>query len=715
GKVMGTISYMSPEQALGQTVDQRTDLFSLGVVLYELLSGVPPFKGDSEAATYNAILNRVPAALTQTQRPSQLAAIIERALEKDPDLRYQTAADLRAALKRLQRDSASHSAAVVAPALASTKRRAFIVAALLLCVAAVGAYLTYLWRQPRAVNATNAAMLPANISYSQQTDQPGTEYFPSLAPDGRTLVYASQASGNWDVWQQTIGQHEHVNLTKDASGDDTQPAFAPDGQRIAFRSEREGGGLFVLELASRAVKKIVNEGFNPAWSADGAEIAYGTTSVTVVEGRALSQLWAVRVATGEKRLVTGQDAVQPAWSPTGKRLAFWGTQPNSLANLWTIPASGGAPVRVTNGTAQDWNPCWSADGKYLYFTSDRGGSTNLWRVALDEASGQVLRAPEPATTPATDMLHLSIARAGGQLAYVQRTKLRRLQALPFDPVSATVRGAPVFITRGSGFATHPSVSPDGQWLAYSSSGSPQEDIYVIRTDGRTDGTGLRQLTNDTAKDRIPRWSPDGQRLAFFSDRAGKNEIWTVAPNGEGALTQLTFVNNGRAVFPTWSPDGNTLAYYLYGQGSFLLDLRQPWGQQTPQPIALAGQLAADLGVWAWSPDGKKLACVKFRSSNKQSSVAVYSLASPEAAPRLTEVAENGDYPAWLSDSRRLLFTLAGKLYLTDLQAGTPRELFAPGADEAAEYPVFTRDNRTIYYSLARSEADIWLMALTPTR
>jgi Tol biopolymer transport system component len=154
-----------------------------------------------------------------------------------------------------------------------------------------------------------------------------------------------------------------------------------------------------------------------------------------------------------------------------------------------------------------------------------------------------------------------------------------------------------------------------------------------------------------------------------------------------------------------------LAYYLLGQGSFLFELRKSWEQQTPQPIGVGGNAESGLGVWDWSPDGKKLACVKFRPGTQQLSVAVYWLATPDSAPHWESVAENGEYPAWLSDSRRLLFTSAGKLYLADLQAKTTREVFAPGQDEAAEYPVLTRDDRKIYFSLSSTEADIWLLKL----
>jgi eukaryotic-like serine/threonine-protein kinase len=706
GKVLGTISYMSPEQALGQLLDQRTDIFSLGVVLYELLAGVQPFKGDSEAATYNAILNHTPPPLARTVAnvPSEFAAIIECALEKDRDLRYQTAADLRAALKRLQRDSSSHTRAVVVPAPQSS-RRGLLSAAVLLLLAASSAYFWW-WRADRSVAESAAATmtaLPHAASVIPQTDLAGIEYFPTLSPDGQTLIYASQEAGNWDLWQQTIGQRVRVNLTRDASGDDTQPAFSPEGKQLAFHSARDGGGLFIMDLPNRAVRKVVNEGFNPTWSPDGSEIAYGTVSVSGVEGRATSQIWVVNVASGEKRVITSQDAAQPTWSPHGQRIAFWGER----ADIWTIAASGGTPVRVTNDPALDWNPCWSADGKYLYFISDRGGSMNLWRVAINELTGQVKGTPEPATTPATDLLHLSIAREGRHMVYVQRTKQRRLQALPFDPVTATVRDVPVFITHGTGFATHPSLSPDGKWLAYSSSSSPQEDIYIIRTDG----TGLRQLTNDAPKDRVPRWSPDGKSIAFYSDRKNRNEIWAVAPDGNGTLEQLTFVGNGRAVFPTWSPQGDWLAYFHYGIGSFLLDLRKPWEQQTPQPIGVGGKVEPDLGVWSWSPDGKKLACVKFHPGSQSSSVVVYTLATRDAAPQLESIAENADYPAWLNDSRRLLFTRAGRLFFIDLQSRATRELFAPAPNEAVEYCIMSPDNRTIYYSLSSTEADIWLATL----
>jgi eukaryotic-like serine/threonine-protein kinase len=713
GKVMGTISYMSPEQALGHNVDHRTDIFSLGVVLYELVTGVQPFKKDSEAATYNAILNQTPAGLTAAQAPLEFAALISRALEKDRDLRFQTAADLRAALKRLQRDSAAHSAAGAAATSATfplLKRRSLYVGAVLLCLLAGGAFLSRSWWQPRnTFPSANAALsvLPANVTFTQQTDHGGIEYFPTLAPDGQTVVYASQESGNWDLWLQTIGQRDRVNLTRDFTGDDMQPCFSPDGKQLAFRSEREGGGLFVLEVASRKVKKINSEGFNPTWSADNEEVAYGTASIINIEARPNSQLWAVRVNTGEKRLLTAQDAAQPAWSPDGKRIAFYGMQANGHLDLMTIPARGGTPVKVTTDLPVDWNPCWSADGQFLYFTSDRSGSMSLWRVAIDATTGAASGTPEPATTPSTDTYHLSVARNGKYLAYVQRNKRRSIQALGFDPVNGTTSGVSVSLTRGTGAATHPDISPDGQWLTYSSAGSPQPDVYVMRADG----TQVRQLTNDIYKDHLPRWSPDGKRIAFFSDRDGKNEIWTVSPDGNSVPQQLTFAGTGRAVLHDWSPDGNFLAYTMLRQGMYLLDLRKPWDQQMPQPLLLAGQHDPRLSVGRWSPDGKKIVCWQYGSLSQHPTTVLYWLATPESASRLEQIAEDSEYGAWLHDSQRMILISAGKLCLVDTRTKASRILHTFGANEIAEYTSLSPDNRTLYFSLASLEADIWLLKL----
>jgi len=180
------------------------------------------------------------------------------------------------------------------------------------------------------------------------SDQAGEELYPSLSPDGRSLVYASQAARNWDVYFQRVGGRTTINLTKDSPADDTQPAFSPDGERIAFRSERDGGGLFVMGATGESVRRLTDRGYHPAWSPDGRSIVASTLSFSIPErlpAGFTGELLLVDVATGSsKPLIARAPVYQPHWSPHGQRIAYWGVS-TSLAtqrDLWTVSASGGA-------------------------------------------------------------------------------------------------------------------------------------------------------------------------------------------------------------------------------------------------------------------------------------------------------------------------------------------------------------------------------------
>jgi Tol biopolymer transport system component len=179
---------------------------------------------------------------------------------------------------------------------------------------------------------------------------------------------------------------------------------------------------------------------------------------------------------------------------------------------------------------------------------------NLWRARLDEKSGRVLGRLEPVTTPSPYSGPISISRDGRRVAYVQQLTAANIQKAGFDPVKESIVSQPQWITQGSRHARVPQLSPDGEWLVFWERGK-QEDIFVTKTDG----TGLRQLTNDAYRDRFPRWSPDGRRIAFMSNRAGKNDIWLINPDGSG-LERLTYAPAPVANYPVWSPDGKRLAY-----------------------------------------------------------------------------------------------------------------------------------------------------------
>ena len=491
------------------------------------------------------------------------------------------------------------------------------------------------------------------------TNQAGVEYSVNLAPDGKSFIYASRASGNWDLYWQRVGGRNTVNLTKDSTFDDIQPAYSPDGNHIAFHSERVPSGTYIMEATSENVRRLSEVGFNPAWSPDGKELVVSTDNFTDPVKRSLipSQLWILDVASGAKRLLTNGDAVQPSWSPGGKRIAYWALQQGSgQRDIWTISAAGGESIRVTNDQALDWNPVWSPDGRYLYFASDRGGSMNFWRVPVDENSGEVQGAPETVVTPSVYSQHLSFSRDGKRLAYVQKSETRNLQSIAFDPLREETKGEPSAVTQGTRYVTDPDLSPDEEWFAFSSQGEKQEDILLIKRDG----TEQRQLTYDSFRDRSPRWSPDGKRIAFYSDRSGRFEVWTINIDGTG-LRQLTYTSGPSTVYPIWSPDGNQMLFKQRDSQPFLFDVNRSWTEQSPQKLPVPTGVGENFWVSSWSADGRKLAGTWV--FNRVNYLHVYDFE--------TKTYENfnlrASRPIWLSDNRRLLYELDGGLNIVGHQ------------------------------------------------
>ncbi len=727
GVVMGTFSYMSPEQARGLAVDTRTDIWSLGVMIYEMAAGRQPFEGETASDVMSLILQKEPPPLAYSwpEVPGELERIVRKALRKDKEERYQTIKDLLIDLRNLRKElelsaemersapplsnsamsSGGQSAAATAHSASSAeyivaeikqhKRAAALILGIII-LSAVGFYLL-----SRRSPATKEATL-RNATFTQLTDQSGPEYFPSLSPDGKSFVYASHAAGNWDIYLQRVGGKNPINLTKDSPADDTQPAFSPDGERIAFRSEREGGGIFVMGATGESVRRLTDFGNNPAWSPDGKEIACADEGI--VEPSALrnpsSRIWAVNVTTGEKRLVTKENSMQPNWSPHGIRIAYWGRLSARIQrDVWTIPASGGEPIEVTNDAAMDWNPVWSPDGKYLYFASDRGGSMNLWRVLIEEQTGKILGPPEAVTTPSPYSGHLSFSSDGRRMAYAQLISRANLQQVGFDPNKETVTGQPVWITQGSRRANTPDLSPDGEWLAFDSQGGPQDDLFVIRRDG----TSLRQLTDDIYRDRQPRWSRDGKRIAFFSNRSGKIDVWTINADGSG-LEQVTYTSSVTNVH-AWSPDGARLICRNAGSNPFIIEVGKPWAEQSPQLLPTMGG-SSDWFPWSWSTDGRKVAGNTVRAGAPDG-IVVYSFESRQYE-RLTDFGSN---PVWLSDSLRIMFQDRGRLYLVDSQSKKLHEVLSVAPHNFGIGVTLSRDDRLIYFSLVTVEADIWLMRL----
>lgn len=708
GATMGTLAYMSPEQVTGEASDHRTDIWSLGVVFYELLTNQKPFRGPNRQATVNAILSDEPDSAMESHPafPSELDLILDKALEKDRDLRYQTASDLRADIRRLLRaiDSSpttSRRKAIAREVIRPVHRRWFrpVVATVVLALAVLVGWLFL--KSPPGPDWSRA-------SHLQLTDQSGTEFFPHLAPDGRSFVYASKANGNLDLFLQRVGGKNPTLLTKDSPADDSQPAFSPDGERIAFRSDRAPAGIYVMEATGENLRPVTAGGFHPSWSPDGKEIVYSEAGRDLPDVRNTnpSMLWVVSIETGAKHLLSDRDAMQPVWSPHGARIAFWFMPPSvGRSDIATISRGGGESLIVTKDASTNWNPVWSPDGKYLYFVSDRSGNMNFWRVGIDEETGKVLSEPEAVVMPSTFSRHLNFSRDGKRMIYVQTNIQSNIQAVGFDAESGKVTGAPFWITRGDRSVVRPDLSADGKHFVMRVPRRTQDDIVVVSRDG----TNWRDLTNDKFFDRYPRWSPNGRQIVFTSDRGGGYEIWMIDADGTN-LRQITFGGTAGTSFPIWSPDGRQLLYRTDG-ANFTLDLGKSWQEQKPQPLPMPDNPGEYFVAWDWSPDGKKLSGL-FNTADAagRTGAAIRVGHFSFETKRYEELGNYEAVPMWLPDSRRLVFASEGKISIADTVTKTVKPLLLELLPQVRSVAV-SRDGSFLYYTLLSSESDVWLLDL----
>jgi Tol biopolymer transport system component len=738
GVIVGTIPYMSPEQIQGEAVDHRTDFFSFGILLHEMLCGQRPFQASNTAALMSNIMRDppIPAGQVRPDLPRKLELIIERCLEKDPLLRYRAADEIWLDLRDVQNriggtDSHQIEAAVErvlakaptgqapgtspesSPPIDSVGTTTSPPRKWLWWLGALGmiwglvfaSYYVFFGR-----SGTNEAGAPLGgaLHHKQLTSQPGVEQIPSLSPDGEWVVYSGEGPEHQDIFLQSVSGQTPFNLTEGSGADNQQPSFSPDGQSIAFRSSREGGGLFVMGRTGEAVRRVTREGFNPSWSPDGTRLVFSSESVGLNplnwDGRA--GIWLAEVETGRIQEIQKSDGVQPSWSPAGDRIAFVSRlgDPTQM-DISTIPTDGGEPVNITNDAATDWSPVWAPDGRHIYFASDRSGSMNLWRVAVDPRSGEARGEPEPLTTPATYLAHPTVSADGNLVVYSSVLMTQNIQSLELDIVSAVPPKQADWVTSGSMLWSSVDVSPDGEWLVFYSRTRPEGVLYVCRSDG----TALRQLTGDDALARVPRWSPDGQWVAFFSTRSGSIQVWKVRRDGS-ELQQLTDLEDNASLL-AWAPDGSQIAA-VSGLGPeavvVLVDPDRTSAEQTPEYLPPVDDGGPPMVVTSWSPDGTMLAG---QAGYPGMGVIVYSLAT-RSYRRLSDF---GEWPVWLPDSQRLLFVSGGSDYfVVDSASGETRKVFSEARDVIGP-PRTTADGSRAFFSRRVTEADLWVLTTSEQR
>ncbi|HEX7708069.1 MAG TPA: hypothetical protein VF701_16535, partial [Thermoanaerobaculia bacterium] len=627
--------------------------------------------------------------------------IIRRCMEKESAQRFESARDLAFALEAVTSSSTSHGMPAAEGAPRRTKVN--VAWALLALVVIAGATAWIAYRMGRT------SVKPARLTFTQLTTDAGNESAASIAPDGKTFAFVRGLAPGRQIFLQRVDSRTAIPLSRSPDDDDRAPAFSPDGSQIAFRSSRDGGGIFVMGATGESVRRVSSEGFDPSWSPDGKEIVFASEEMLSPTSRnSISQLTIVNVATGALRVLCRQDAMQPVFSPNGKRVLFWGLKGRGgQRDLYSIAVSGDEKtiVAAMDDAALDWNGIWAPDGKSVFFSSDRGGTVNLWRMPIDQESGRALGEPQPLGVPATWAGHISISRDGRQLVYTARTLTQSTRRGTLDPATGRSVIDPQPVLAGTMVLRTHEPSPDGEWIAFTTEGR-QEDVFVVRRDG----SEMRQLTNDADRDRGVSWWPDGSRVVFYSARSGQYDAWSIRIDGSG-LTQLT--QGLKVNFPVISPDGKRLSLYdLERAGIATIDGAVATTAEWLPPLPGTTEKFVPT---AWSPDGTRLAGTEWGLRQR---LYVYSIADKtyealtpggDVSVSNTNDATGGTFgnARWIDDQRIVFQSLEGQLLLVDLVKKTQSAVAQTNAASIAT------NGRTFLDSTRSLDTDVWQVTLEP--
>lgn len=516
GEVVGTLSYMSPEQAQGSGVDARSDIFSFGSLLYEMLSGRRAFQEDTAMATLNAVVSKEPPALHSLlpTLPRALDRIVGKCLEKKPHDRWQHMSDIKLLLQDLNKDfdlppEPSVIAAQPAP------RRVWIAAGLgALAALSFAAGGWYIVNRPK----------PEPIAVLRRiTAETGLNTAPAISRDGGLLAFSSSraSDGGLDIWLQQANGRNPIRLTSDPA-DESDPDFSPDGSRIAFRSEKNGGGIYVVPALGGDPLLIAADGRQPKFSPDGRTIVYwsGRDGSEFPDS---SHVYAVDAGGGRPRRVDSglAWARYPIWSPAGDMIvvAAGKSESRSSVDWWTVPVAGGAPspmdaMRRLNlvGLAVPAPLGWAQNGsRAILYSLDSGDSTNLWEMPVD-TSFRVSGPPRRQTLGPGRQTRAAQARSQTVTRTVFADELFNVDVweLPYDADHGRQLGQPRKLTERVAPDWSSSVSADGRQLAYVSGLFGNWNIYARDTAAGTE----RTLASNSNRILYAVFSGDAQRVFF---------------------------------------------------------------------------------------------------------------------------------------------------------------------------------------------------------
>jgi Tol biopolymer transport system component len=694
GVVLGTLGYLSPEQARAEAVDARSDIFSLGCVLYECLTGRRAFDGRTAQDLIAAVLRDEPpaAASLRPDAPEGLVRVMERCLAKEKSQRFQSASDLAFALRGASRPSSGAPGGRATPGANRSARRPWLAAAALGIVGLAAGY---------ALNRPPDTHDPVVVAL---TGGASREASPAISPDGKFVAYLASAGGRTDVWVKFVGGGPGVNLTASSELEIQSNAtvggleISPDGSAIAVNAGLPGatssgrGTWLIPAPLGGPLRLLVQHSGGLRWSADGQRIAFMRPDPASGDA-----ILVARADGGDERVLVppafGIHAHEPAWSADGAFIYFnRGPMNNNQAptEIWRVPSGGGEAERVvaTQGIAE--SPLPTPDGRGLIYAGDRaGGALNLrWRP-LGGGSERGL------TRGAGDYVAPRLSRDGRRLVCEARTSNGALRRFDLRQPAGEAGSE---LTAAGGDDESPSIARSGR-IAFASSRNGTRDIWVSEPDGRNP----RPLTSDPESDSLPAISPDGTRVAFVSTRGGRRGLWLVATDGGPPSLLVAVEVLDRA---SWSADGGRLLYAAEGANHRpgLWIVPAEGGTPTPVP-GVSGRCPA------WSPASDAIAYFTSTPTSGAQIVRLTTSKGEASAQALDVPIFAVDALAFSWDGRQLAIgrapgTTNGQIRLADFQKGTSRAVMGLGPFAGVRGLAWTPDDARIVYGLVRHESRI---------
>ena len=634
GSALGTVAYMSPEQVRGKELDARTDLFSFGAVLYEMCTGMLPFRGDTSGVIFKAILDGTPTTAVRLNPdvPAELERIINKALEKDRDVRCQSAAEIRADLKRLKRDTDSGKVpgSSLATAATTTEREAPVRrfwsrwAVLFAAVVIVAGVLVVWLRWP---------VSSARVLGLTQVTNDGSSKSPPAFTDGSRLYYMTVFQGNV-LYQVSVTGGGAAPISEPFPGLYAElEGISPSGSELLVVGSEGGstgeGPLWVVPTLTGSrhrLGSIVCSG--ASWSPDGQTIVFAQGSTLNLARSDGSGAHTILTVNGTPSWIR--------WSPDAKKLRFTvADRKTGSQSLWEVGADGTDPHPLLPGWNNPPSECcgsWTPDARYFVFQSTQRNRSDVWAIReKGMLLGKPNQAPVHLTVGPMDFLGPVPSKDGKKLFVIGRQ--RRGELARYDLKSQQ------FVPFMSGIsADGPSFSKDGQWVAYTS--IPEENLWK----SKADGSERLQLTFPPFTAYEPRWSPDGKRIAFQGIVPGQPwKMYLISSDGGEAEEVMTGIGD-----PGWSPDGNALIFHS-GMADFI--------STSPRAIQLLDLKTRQISTFPgseglysprWSPDGRYIAALRVGSETLQ--------ILDVRTKRWTELAKIGvGFPMWSWDSKYIYF------------------------------------------------------------